>query len=116
MTGKAPESAGDLASQPTLSRFENRVNAKDLRRLSDCLRELYLQTHPGPRKVIVLDMDATDDPSHGQQQLSFFHGYCEEQMYHPLLVCDGRDGFPLAQCYAQVIPMAPMGPWRYSSA
>jgi hypothetical protein len=96
MAGKAPESAPDLASQPTLSRFENRVTAKDLRRLSDWLLDLYLKTHPGPRKVIVLDMDATDDPTHGQQQLSFFHGYYEEHMYHPLLVFDGRDGFPLA--------------------
>jgi hypothetical protein len=96
MAGRAPESAGDLASQPTLSRFENRVNAKDLRRLSDWLLELYLKTHPGPRKTIILDMDATDDPTHGKQQLSFFHGYYEEHMYHPLLVFDGRDGFPLA--------------------
>ena len=96
MAGKAPESDGDLASQPTLSRFENRVTAKDLRRLSDRLLALYLKTHPGPRKVIVLDMDATDDPTHGKQQLSFFHGYYEEHMYHPLLVFDGRDGFPLA--------------------
>jgi hypothetical protein len=71
MAGRAPETSEDLASQPTLSRFENRVNAKDLRRLSDRLLELYLKTHPGPRKVIVLDMDATDDPTHGRQQLSF---------------------------------------------
>jgi hypothetical protein len=96
MAGKAPDSAGDLASQPTLSRFENGVTAKDLRRLSDWLLDLYLKTHPGPRKVIVLDMDATDDPTHGKQQLSFFHGYYEEHMYHPLLVFDGRTGFPLA--------------------
>jgi hypothetical protein len=96
MAGKAPESAGDLASQPTLSRFENRVSAKDLRRLSDWFLDLYLKTHPGPRQVIVLDMDATDDPTHGKQQLSFFHGYYEEHMYHPLFVFDGRSGFPLA--------------------
>jgi hypothetical protein len=96
MAGRAPESDADLASQPTLSRFENQVNAKDLRRLSDGLLDLYLKTHPGPRKVIVLDMDATADPTHGKQQLSFFHGYYEEHMYHPLLVFDGRDGFPLA--------------------
>jgi hypothetical protein len=96
MAGKAPESDGDLASQPTLSRFENRVTTKDLRHLSDRLLELYLKTHLGPRKVIVIDMDATDDPTHGKQQLSFFHGYYEEHMYHPLLVFDGRDGFPLA--------------------
>lgn len=96
MAGKAPESVADLASQPTLSRFENQMTAKDLRRLSDWFLDLYLKTHPGPRKVIVLDMDATDDPTHGQQQLSFFHGYYEEHMYHPLLVFDGRTGFPLA--------------------
>jgi hypothetical protein len=96
MAGKASETAGDLASQPTLSRFENGVTAKDLRRLSDWLLELYLKTHPGSRKVIVLDMDATDDPTHGKQQLSFFHGYYEEHMYHPFLVFDGRTGFPLA--------------------
>ncbi len=96
MAGKAPESGDHLASQPTLSRFENRATAKDLRRLCDRLLELYLKTHPGPRKVIVLDMDGTDDPTHGRQQLSFFHGYYEEHMYHPLLVFDGRDGFPLA--------------------
>ena len=96
MAGKAPESAGDLASQPTLSRFENGVTTKDLRRLSDWLLNLYLKTHPGPRKVIVLDMDATDDPAHGKQQFSFFHGYYEEHMYHPLLVFDGESGFSLA--------------------
>ena len=96
MAGRAPESSDDLASQPTLSRFENRVTTKDLRRLSDWLLELYLKTHPGPRKVIVLDMDATDDPTHGKQQLSFFHGYYEEHMYHPLFIFDGHSGFPLA--------------------
>ena len=84
------------ASQPTLFRFENRVTTKDLRRLSDWLLKLYLKTHPGPRQVIVLDMDATDDPTHGQQQLSFFHGSYEEHRYHPLLVFDGHSGFPLA--------------------
>jgi hypothetical protein len=96
MAGKAPESAADLASQPTLPRFENRVNAKDLRRLSHWRLELDLKTPPGPRKVIVLDRDATDDPTPGKQQLSFFHGSYEEPMYHPLLVFDGRAGVPLA--------------------
>ena len=52
MAGRAPESAPDLASQPTLSRFENQVNAKDLRRLSDWLLELYLKTHPGPGRPL----------------------------------------------------------------
>jgi hypothetical protein len=96
MAGRTPESAADLASQPTLSRLENMVDTKDLHRLSDWLLDLYLKTHPGPRKVIVLDVDATDDPTPGRQQLSFFHGCYEEHMYHPLLCFDGRTGFPLA--------------------
>jgi hypothetical protein len=74
MAGKAPESGPDLASQPTLSRFENRVTANYLYRFSDRLLVLYLKTHPGPRKALILDMDATDDPTRGKQQLSFFHG------------------------------------------
>jgi len=96
MSERLPEGSGDLASQPTLSRFENMVTQRDLRRLSDCLLDLYLKTHPGPRQVIVIDIDATDDPTHGSQQLSFFHGYYDEHMYHPLLVFDGKTGFPLA--------------------
>jgi hypothetical protein len=96
MAERLPESGADLASQPTLSRFENNVSATELYRLSEVLLELYLKTHPGPRKVIVIDLDGTDDPTHGQQQLSFYHGYYEEHMYHPLFVFDGQDGFPLA--------------------
>jgi hypothetical protein len=58
--------------------------------------DLYLETHPGPRDLIVIDMDSTDGPTHGRQQLSFFHGYYDEGMYQPLLVFDGIDGFPMA--------------------
>lgn len=96
MSGRLPESNDDLASQPTLSRFENMVGERDLKRLSDCLLDFYLKTHSGPRRVIVIDVDTTDDPTHGSQQLSFFHGYYEQYMYHPLLVFDGQTGFPLA--------------------
>ena len=96
ISGRLPETSEDLASQPTLCRFENRVTRKDLRRLADRLFSLYLKAHPGPRDVIVIDIDATDDPTHGHQQLSFFHGYYEEHMYHPLLVFDGLTGFPMA--------------------
>ena len=95
-SGRLPETSDDLASPPTLCRFENNVTSKDLRRLADWLFELYVKAHPGPRDVIVIDIDATDDPTHGQQQLSFFHGYYEEHMYHPLFVFDGISGFPMA--------------------
>ena len=96
ISGRLPETSEDLASPPTLCRFENSVSKKDLRRLADWLFKLYVKVHPGPREVIAIDIDATDDPTHGQQQLSFFHGYYEQHMYHPLFIVDGISGFPLA--------------------
>ena len=93
---KLPLSDTELASQPTLSRFENAPTAKQLHKLSDKLFDLYLNTHPRSRPVIVLDIDSTDDPTHGAQQLSFFHGFYKQHMLHPLLVFDGLSGFPLA--------------------
>jgi len=96
IAGSLPETSVDLASAPTLCRFENRTTRRELRRLAEGLFSLYVKTHPGPREVIVIDIDATDDPTHGQQQLSFFHGYYREHMYHPLLVFDGISGFPMA--------------------
>lgn len=94
--GRLPETGQELASQPTLSRLENRVENTELRRLGDALMDAYLAAHPGPRELIVLDIDATDDPTHGQQQLSFFHGYYDQYMLHPLLIFDALSGFPLA--------------------
>ena len=44
----------------------------------------------------MLDIDGTDDPTHGQQEFTFYHGYYEQHMYHPLFIFDGSDGFPLA--------------------
>jgi hypothetical protein len=96
MAGRLPESGPDPASQPTLSRFENGVGTAELHRFSVAWLGLCLETHPGPRRVVVIDPDGTDDPTHGWQQLSFFHGYYGEYMYHPLFVFDGQDGFPLA--------------------
>ena len=94
--GSLPETGRELASQPTLSRFENHVGNSELRRLSDALLDAYVAAHQGPRKVIVLDIDATDDPTHGHQQLTMFHGYYDQYMLHPLLIFDGLTGFPVA--------------------
>lgn len=94
--GRCPVSAPDLASQPTLSRLENRVSRTQLRRLSEALVDAYLDAHPKHRDLVVIDIDSTDDRTHGHQQLSFFHGYYDQHMYHPLLVFDGVTGHPLA--------------------
>jgi len=93
---KLPLTDPELASQPTLCRFENTTGPKQLHKLSKKLFDLYLKTHPRHRPLIVLDIDSTDDPTHGAQQLSFFHGFYDQHMYHPLLVFDGLTGFPMA--------------------
>ncbi len=86
---------GDPASQPTLSRFENWVDRRDLFGLNACLVELFIDRHKGdPPKRIVIDMDATDDPTHGQQEFEFYHGYYGSHCYLPLMgfcSCDGGD-------------------------
>ena len=87
-----------LASQPTLSRFEQR-DASELLRMSEVLVDLWIEQllARGPKawKNIVLEFDSTDDPTHGAQQLTMFHGYYDQYMYHPLLVFDG-EGWPVA--------------------
>lgn len=81
-----------LASQATMSRFENVITTKELYRLSAYLLECYLSSKSSPPSRIIIDIDATDDPVHGNQQLSFFHGYYEQYIYHPLLIYDGDTG------------------------
>jgi hypothetical protein len=84
--------AGGLSSQPTLSRLENAVDARTLRAVLREVEDQYVRSFTQLPEVIVLDIDSTDDPTHGQQQLSFFHGYYDQHMYHPLLLFDGESG------------------------
>lgn len=83
----------DLASQPTLSRLENSVSAKDIYRIGEYFLQLYIKRNRKrkPRRII-LALDATDDPTHGNQQLTFFHGYYDQFMYHPLVIYDVDTG------------------------
>ena len=92
--GRLPESDPDLASQPTFSRLENGFSARDCYRLALVLGELYLREREreGVPDRIVLDLDSTDDPTHGDQEGSGYHGYFRQHMYHPLLIFDGETG------------------------
>ena len=90
--GRAP-TEDDLASQPTLSRLENQVGWHECWRISEALLECYRQRHrKHPPARLVLDVDATDDETHGHQQLAFFHGYYDEHCYLPLLVFAQAEG------------------------
>src|SRR5947209_8382060 len=64
--------------------------------LNEYLVELFLRTRPAAPAEVVLDVDASDDPVHGGQALSGYHGYFRQHQYFPLLVYDGGSGFPLA--------------------
>jgi hypothetical protein len=92
--GRLPESGPALASQPTLSRLENAVDRHAVERLAAALAELYVRERgrDGSPTRIVLDLDGTDDPAHGEQEGVAYHGYYRQHMYHPLLVFDGETG------------------------
>ena len=81
-----PDQGADLASQPTLSRFENEVGPKSCYLLAEKLFESYLQRHKQRPSRLILDLDTTDDPLHGQQELRYFSAYYDEYVYQPLLI------------------------------
>lgn len=82
---------GQLASQPTLSRFENSVDKHALFDLCYGWLDRYVDSLAG-RRQITIDVDATDDPTHGRQQLSMFHGFYGQLMYSELFFHDGDTG------------------------
>jgi Transposase DDE domain group 1 len=90
--GSLPETGADLASQPTISRLENAPDARACLRIARELGELYLRERDknGSPKRVLLDFDSTDDPTHGDQEGSYYHGYYKTHMYYPLVVFDGE--------------------------
>ena len=113
----ADQKLGDaLGSQPTLSRWENSPSGRDLVRLQDLLLEQFIALcapQVRQRGHILLDIDSTDDPTHGQQQLSFFNGGFGQHMYHPMLIFERHTGCLLAarlrpgnaSSHARIVPM-----------
>ena len=92
--GSLPESGADLASQPTFSRMENAADRRSCHRIAQAIFELYLKERgkDGAPQRVLLDFDSTDDPTHGDQEGSYYHGYYRQHMYHPLVVFDGETG------------------------
>lgn len=89
LIGRDPVRGAALASQPTLSRFENAPRRADLYRMGEALAETVIERHRrrlGAGKVnhITIDLDPTDDPTHGGQQLTFFNGHYDTWCYLPM--------------------------------
>src|SRR3984893_350243 len=89
LVGRDPIAGEDLASQPTLSRFENAPDRKELLRMTEALADRVIERHRqrlhGRARRITIDMDPTDDPTHGQQQFTFFNGHYDSYCYLPMV-------------------------------
>jgi len=89
LVDRDPVEGDPLASQPTLSRFENSLGPKGLYRLGRALADAVIERHR--RRLhrrahrITIDLDPTEDPTHGAQQLSFFNGHYGSWCYLPVL-------------------------------
>jgi len=85
-----------LASAPTFSRLENRATRAQAWALHGVLIDQFIASHDSAPEELVLDIDASDVPLHGQQELSQFHAYYDQHCYLPLYVFCGQ---AMLACY-----------------
>jgi Transposase DDE domain group 1 len=97
IAGRSPDGE-DLASQPTLSRFENFIDIPSLWRLRDVLIDQFIASFVRPPRRLTFDIDVFDDPTHGQQQLTFFHGYYDQYQYLPRVVTCAQNDLVVMAC------------------
>ncbi len=87
--GRDPVTGSALASQPTLSRFEHAASPRALYRMGRTLAATVMAHHQerlkGRAQRITIDLDPTDDPTHGQQEFTFFNGHYDTWCYLPLV-------------------------------
>lgn len=88
----------DLASQPTLSRFENAIDHRSFFRLQEVLLDQFIASFDKPPTHLTLDIDTFDDPTHGQQQLTFFHGFYDQYQYLPRAITCAENDLVLSVC------------------
>jgi hypothetical protein len=89
---RLPETDADLASQPTMSRFENSISKTNLYRLAKVFVDKFIFSYEKAPKIIVLDFDDTEDKVYGNQQLALFNNYFKDYCYMPLHVYEGLSG------------------------
>src|ERR1035437_3611312 len=90
---RLPKSGKALASQPTISRFENMPSAKDQVRMAVAMAWRVISALPAQTSRVIIDVDPTEDPCHGQQEFEFFNGHYGCHCYLPVLIhITGDDG------------------------
>jgi hypothetical protein len=92
------EPAQDLASAPTFSRLEHSVDRQDLYRLSQAFVDHFIAGYPEPPAAIVLDLDHSDDPTHGQQKFAFYNHHYQSYCYLPLFIFEGTSHALVTAC------------------
>jgi hypothetical protein len=89
---RLPETDPALASQPTMTRFENSIGFKTIYKIADVLFYNFIKSYTEEPRIIVIDADDTDYSCHGHQQESLFNGYYDERCYLPLMIFEGLSG------------------------
>ena len=89
---KLPLSEEELSSQPTMCRFENAPSRTDLYRLGEALVDLFIDSYKRAPEGIILDLDDTDDETHGHQQLRLFNAFHDMFCYMPMHIYEGKSG------------------------
>ena len=107
LLGRDPLTGLGLASQPTLSRFENAVSARELRAMTHVLADTVIAQQRcrlhGRVGRITIDLDPTDDPTHGQQEFAFFNGHYDTWCYLPLVATVTFNDEPVQFAVAAVL-------------
>jgi len=119
LIGRSPDSPQSLASGSTVNRFLHAFTRREaekppedrtvlfecrdaqiarVRQLNEFLVDAFVRTRRKQPAHVIIDLDPTDDRTHGQQQLTFWHGYYDQHQYFPLMVFEGETGLPLAAC------------------
>src|SRR5882672_6166618 len=83
------EATQDLASAPTFSRLEHHVDRQDLSRLTKAFVDHCIAGSSEPPAAIVLDLDHSDAPTHGQQAFAFYNHYDKSYCSLPLFSVEG---------------------------
>jgi hypothetical protein len=91
--GRLPKSGEALASQPTISRFENTPGAREMARMAESMAQRVVSQLPVGTRRVIIDVDPTEDPAHGQQEFEFFNGHYGCHCYLPVHIhITGDDG------------------------
>ena len=94
--GRLPDTGRDLCSQPTMSRWENAPDLREVIALSYAMIDLYCASYARPPEAVTLDIDDTVDVVHGHQQLALFNAHYDERRFLPIHVYDTATSRPVA--------------------